>query len=126
MDSGLFGLYAGVSPENTQQTLDLMLKQLERLQTEPVGADELADAQEFLKGNLLLAAESNDNQMVRLAQNEINFGHYIPISAVVASIAAVKSDDIQALAGQLFGEERFSLTLLGPLTELGPEIKGIR
>jgi len=44
MDNGLFGLYAGVSPDNTQQTLDLMLQQLDRLQTEPVGADELADA----------------------------------------------------------------------------------
>ena len=126
MDNGLFGMYAGVSPENTQQTLDLMLKQLDRLQTEPVGADELADAKEFLKGNLLLAAESNDNQMVRLAQNEINFGQYIPISEVVANIEAVTPSDIQALAGQLFAEGRFSLTLLGPLTELPSGIKGIR
>jgi predicted Zn-dependent peptidase len=103
-----------------------MLKQLDRLQTEPVGADELADAKEFLKGNLLLAAESNDNQMVRLAQNEINFGQYIPISEVVANIEAVKSGDIQALASQLFAEGKFSLTLLGPLTELGPGFKRIR
>jgi len=60
--------------------------------------------------------------MVRLAQNEINFGQYIPISEVVADIEAVTPGDIQALAGQLFAEGRFSLTLLGPLTELGSEI----
>jgi predicted Zn-dependent peptidase len=126
MDNGLFGLYAGVSPENTELSLDLMLKQLDRLQKEPVGIDELADAKEFIKGNLFLAAESNDNQMVRLAQNEINFGKYISVSEVVTKIEAVTADDVQALANQLFAGHRFSLTLLGPLTELGPGFKGIR
>jgi predicted Zn-dependent peptidase len=119
IDNGLFGLYAGVAPGNTELSLDLMLKQLDRLQREPVGLDELADAKEFIKGNLLLAAESNDNQMVRLAQNEINFGKYIPVSEVVAQIEAVTADDVQALATQLFADRRFSLTLLGPLAELG-------
>jgi len=125
MDNGLFGLYAGVSPENTELTLNLMLQQLDRLQAEPVGPDALADAKEFIKGNLLLAAESNDNQMVRLAQNEINFGKYIPVSDVVAQIDAVKAADIQILAKVLFGNRRYSLTLLGPLTELGPDFKGL-
>jgi len=124
MDNGLFGLYAGVSPENTELTLNLMLQQLNRLQAEPVGNDALADAKEFIKGNLLLAAESNDNQMVRLAQNEINFGKYIPVADVVAQIDAVRAADIQTLAAELFGDQRFSLTLLGPLTELGPDFKG--
>jgi len=119
IDNGLFGLYAGVAPGNTELSLDLMLKQLDRLQREPVGLDELADAKEFIKGNLLLAAESNDNQMVRLAQNEINFGKYIPVSEVVAQIEAVTADDVQALATGLFADRRFSLTLLGPLAELG-------
>ncbi|MCP3951125.1 MAG: insulinase family protein [Desulfobacterales bacterium] len=124
MDKGLFGVYAGVSPENTELTLDLILKQLDRLQTEPVGVDELADAKAFIKGNLLLAAESNDNQMVRLAQNEINFGQYIPVSEVVTRIEAVTADDVQALANQLFSDRHFSLTLLGPLKKLGPAFNG--
>ena len=124
-DSGLFGLYAGVSPENTELAIELMLKQLDRLKKFPVEANELADAKEFIKGNLLLAAESNDNQMVRLAQNEINFGHPVPISEVVAQIEAVSADDILDLAGRLFDNRRFSLTLLGPLTELGPGFKGL-
>jgi predicted Zn-dependent peptidase len=124
MDSGLFGLYAGVAPENTELALDLMVKNLDRLQTQPVGAEELADAKEFIKGNLLLAAESNDNQMVRLAQNEINFGKYIPISDVVAQIDAVTAGDVQSLASELFTDRRFSLTLLGPLAELGSGFAG--
>jgi predicted Zn-dependent peptidase len=126
MDSGLFGVYAGVAPENTELTLDLMMQQLDRLQTDPVGEKELANAKEFIKGNLLLAAESNDNQMVRLAQNEINFGKYIPVSEVVANIAAVTAADVQELAGELFADRRFSLTLLGPLTDLEPGYKDIQ
>jgi predicted Zn-dependent peptidase len=125
IDSGLFGVYAGVSPENTELTIELVLKQLDRLKKTPVETDELADAKEFIKGNLLLAAESNDNQMVRLAQNEINFGRYIPVSEVVDQIEAVSVDDMQDLAGRLFDNRRFSLTLLGPLTELTQSFKGL-
>ena len=126
MDSGLFGVYAGIAPENTELTIELMLKQLDHLKKTPVGTAELADAKEFIKGNLLLASESNDNQMVRLAQNDINFGDYIPISDVVAQIEAVSADDIQDLADQLFDSRRFTLTLLGPLRELGPDFRELK
>ncbi len=125
MDSGLFGAYAGVAPENTELTIELILQQLDRLKNAPVESDELVDAKEFIKGNLLLAAESNDNQMVRLAQNEINFGRYIPVSHVVDQIEAVSAGAIQDLAGQLFDKRQFSLTLLGPLTKLEQGIEGL-
>ena len=125
MDRGLFGVYAGVSPENTELTIELVLKQLDNLKKTPVGSTELADSKEFIKGNLLLAAESNDNQMVRLAQNEINFGRSIPVSEVLAQIEAVSAGDIQELADRLFDNRQFSLTMLGPLTKLGPGFKGL-
>ncbi len=118
MDSGLFGLYAGIAPDNTELTLELMLKQLDRLKRAPVKSTELLDAREFIKGNLLLAAESNDNQMVRLAQNEFNFGCYIPVSDVVAKIEAVSAGDVQDLANRLFDRRKFSFTLLGPVKQV--------
>ena len=49
----------------------------------PVSAEELHDAKEYTKGNLLLSDESVDNQMVRIAQNEIHFGRYVPLDDVV-------------------------------------------
>ena len=82
-----------------------------------VDQNELRDAKEYIKGSLMLASESNDNQMVRLAQNETHFGHYIPLQEIVNRIEAVTEDDILDLAESLFQPNRFALTLLGPVTD---------
>jgi predicted Zn-dependent peptidase len=114
-DTGMFGAYAAVDPKSAPETTQLMLNAFNALQTTPVDALELQGAKEYTKGNLLLAAESSDNQMVRLAQNEIHFNEYIPLQAVVDEIDAVKADDIMALAEDLFKDHNLALTLLGPI-----------
>jgi len=114
VDTGMFGIYTGVDPRYTMEAIDLMIGSLRRLKAEPVSADELRDAKEFTKGNLLLAAESVDNQMVRLAQNEYHFERYIPLDQVVEQIEAVTAEQIMDLARHLFRAEQIALTLLGP------------
>jgi predicted Zn-dependent peptidase len=114
-DSGMFGVYAGVAPERVEEALDTIVAQMRRLKQEPVEAAELDAAKEYTKGNLLLASESNDNQMVRLAQNEIHFGGYIPMDTVVARIEQVTPEDIRSLACTLFRGERLALSILGPV-----------
>ena len=85
-----------------------------------VDQSELADAKEFSKGNLFLASESLDNQMVRLAQNEIHFEEVIPLETVVEKIDAVTSQEIRDLAIELFNTDQLALTLLGPITDKAP------
>lgn len=118
IDTGMFGVYAGVDPLNIVEAITVACEQLRRLKSEPVSSAELKAAKEFTKGNLLLAAESNDNQMVRLAQNEINFGHYTPLGEIVEKVEAVTAESIRALAKELFRGDRLSLTLLGPVEHI--------
>ena len=117
VDSGMFGVYAGVGAQNVRQTIDLIVQGMQHLCKAPVTAEELRDAKEYTKGNLYLADESADNQMVRLAQNELHFKHYVPIEKVVKNLEAVSAEEIQALAQRLFKPEQTSLTLLGPVKE---------
>ncbi len=115
VDTGMFGVYAGVNPDAVMETINLLVLAMRQLKQDPVSAGELSDAKEFTKGNLCLATESVDNQMVRLAQNEIHFGDYIPIQSVIDQIEAVTAEEVQALATDLFNPQRASLTLLGPV-----------
>jgi len=55
--------------------------------------------------------------MVRLAQNEIHFGRYIPLQEVVNKIEEVTADDIIDLASTLFDNDQLAITLLGPVTD---------
>lgn len=116
-DSGMFGVYAGVTKANIARTIELVAKEMQILAQTPVMKEELQDAIEYTKGNLYMAAESVDNQMVRLAQNEINYDDYIPLQTVIKKVEAVSVDEIQSLAKSLFQPEKLSLTLLGPVDE---------
>jgi predicted Zn-dependent peptidase len=115
VDTGMFGIYAGVQPDAVMETIDLLVQAIRQIKRKPVSDGELSDAKEFTKGNLCLATESVDNQMVRLAQNEFHFDAYIPVQAVIDQIEAVAVEEIQALANDLFKPELASLTLLGPM-----------
>jgi predicted Zn-dependent peptidase len=117
VDTGMLGVYAAVAPENGRRCLQLVLGELKKLKTVPITDAELTNAKEFTKGNLLLASESNDNQMVRLAQNEIHFGRYTPIKEVLDRIDNVSAGDISELANYLLQDRYLTLTALGPVAD---------
>jgi predicted Zn-dependent peptidase len=52
-----------------------------------------------------------------MAQNETHFGRYVPLEEIIHNIDAVTEDDILHLAEDLFQDNRFSMTLLGPVDD---------
>jgi predicted Zn-dependent peptidase len=112
-DAGSLVVYAGASPENSEELLKIMLKELGRFKDEPVPANELEAAREQLKGNLLLSLESSDNRMSRLAKNEIYFGAPMPLDEIMAGFDRVSSESIRQLANQLLDNSALTLVMLG-------------
>jgi predicted Zn-dependent peptidase len=116
-DTGIFGSYVGVDPKNAYKSVQLILKEIFKLKENVVDFDELRDAKEYTKGSLMLSSESNDNQMVRLAQNETHFGRYLSLKDILDEIESVTPNDILELAQNLFQTDQFALTTLGPITD---------
>lgn len=116
-DAGLTGVYTGVAKENVETAVSLILKEWERICDERITETELTDAKEYTKGNILLSAESTENHMVRIAQNEIHFGRYIQIPETLEQINAVTTESIQELANTLFRTDKPSITTLGPVPD---------
>lgn len=114
-DTGLMGVYAGVSPENVQETLDIILDQLALLASVPIPEAELMAAKEYLRGSMYLNAESTDARMNRLAKNEFLFGRQISFKEVEKKIYAVTSEEIQSWFQGVFKPTEFALVLLGPV-----------
>jgi predicted Zn-dependent peptidase len=112
-DTGMLGVYTAVAPGDVNACVDLIMEQIRRLKTTPVPPEALHDAKEFTKGNLLMAEESPDNQMMRLAQNEFYFDRYIPMQTVIDNIDAVTTDDMLSLADELWNSGYPALTVLG-------------
>ena len=116
-DAGMMGVYTAVAPQNVHACLGLILEEIRLLKKEPVADESLHNAKEFIKGNLLMAEENPENQMVRLAQNEIYFGRYIPMQDIIDQIDAVQAEDLQSLAAGLWRNRTVALTMLGPGAE---------
>ncbi len=114
-DTGLLGVSAGVSPKNLEALLAAVSRELKKLKEEPVLDEELQAAREYLRGSIYLGAEDVDHLMMRLAKNEINFGHYIPLEDIVNGLLKVTPAEIQELARELLRPEDWALTLLGPV-----------
>lgn len=116
-DAGLFGAYAAVEPPKTEETIQLILFEINKLIEHGLDPAELTAAKEFTKGNLLLSSESVDNQMLRLAMNEIYFQQYFPIEHTVHAIDSVTEEDVMNLVKNIFIPNKYSLTILGPIDE---------
>lgn len=117
VDTGMFGVYMGVSPQSADESISLILNEMQKLKNAAIDTSELNDAKEYTKGSILLSSESTDNQMVRLAQNEIHFGEFIPIETIVKKIENVSKEEIFELAKTVFNTDLLSITTLGPLLE---------
>lgn len=113
-DTGMLGVYAGIAPENIEETLKLIRQQLDLLATEPIPETELAAAKEYLRGSMYLNAESTDSRMNRLAKNEFLFDRFIPFEEVEEKIMAVDAGSIQEWFQSVYHPQRMGLLLLGP------------
>ena len=115
-DTGLLGVAAGVSPKNLDQLLDATFRELKKMKAEAVSEEELEAAKEYLRGSIYLHAEDCDHRMMRLAKNEIHFGHYIPLEEIVTGLLKVTAAEVQDLAQDLLQSDNWGLALLGPVT----------
>jgi len=115
-DAGLFGIYAGTSPDRVQECVDVIGAELDGA-LEGVSGAEVALAREHLKGNLTLSLESTSSRMMRLGRNELVYGRHVPVEEVEARIDAVDAAAVARVARVVLAHESRGLCVLGPLAE---------
>ena len=113
-DTGLLEICAGVNPKNLPALLEAVNGELRRLKSLPVQETELAAAKEYAKSSIILSAEDSESRMLRLAKNEINFEHYIPLQDILAGVEKVTAAEVQGLAQELLQPENWGMAVLGP------------
>lgn len=115
-DSGYLGIYLGVNPDNLNESLAVIRDELDKLSHHPVSAPELANAKDYARTGLFLAADNLEMRMTRIARNELYFGRNVDFDEVVAGLTAVNVDDVRHLAGRLFGRG-MTTAVLGPVSD---------
>lgn len=112
-DTGSLAIYAGTSPEQLAEVIDITLLEMRRFKREPLPSNELDAVKEQIKGNLLLSLEGSDNRMTKLAKNEIYFGCYQSLREIMEGLDRVTPQSLITLSEQLFDDRFFTMVLLG-------------
>jgi len=111
-DAGTLQVYAGVDPDDLDDAIEGILRELARLRDERVPDDELDRARAYASGRLELRLEESRHLSAWLGIQEALHDRVLTLDEALAELAKVTSDEIQALAGQLFRDEQMCLAVI--------------
>lgn len=115
-ETGLFGIYAGTTPANLAETLDVLRDELDRLICEGgLTVAELIRAKGALIGSLALGLETSMHRMHRIGRAELTVGDVPSIDAVAREIERITDDDIARVVDRMFARTPRSLAVIGPV-----------
>jgi len=112
-DTGEVGLYVGTRPDNLEEAVATIARELERFVDDPATPQELDRSRENLKGRVALSLESTGARMSRLGSALLGGLPIYSIDEIVDRIDAVTVEDLRELARELFVPEMLSAAGVG-------------
>jgi predicted Zn-dependent peptidase len=122
IDSGLFTIYTGTAPKQTEEVLKVTLDLLHEIAGKGMTDSELKKGKEQLKGSLILSLESTSSRMNRLGKNELMTGKHYSLDEMIERIESVQMEHIRELMKNLFSTP-FALSMVGDSDQV---IQGFR
>lgn len=116
-DVGQAVIYAGTDVERAERALRAVRGELDKLVREPVPEEELERTKELRIGRIVMGLEDSRAVAGWIGGQELVFGEVLTPEEVIRRIRAVTSEEIQALAQELFRPERFALAAIGPFED---------
>jgi zinc protease len=113
-DRGDFRVELNASPDRVVEAVELVRRELERLQNEPVSETELQDAKARLVGNALLDEASSSGQakqLIDIAVNDLPLNYYRTLNERFSRITAA---DVQRIARAYLRPARLVEVYAGP------------
>ena len=120
-DAGALEVSAGVDPTALPAAIEAILAELARLVDESVPGDELAKAKAYLSGGLELRMDDTRHLSSWIGGQEALHDRVFTLDEALASVEAVRPDDILRLAAQLFRDEALRMAVVAP----GKHMRGL-
>lgn len=113
-DHGFLAVNAGVDRERTKEVITAILGEMKRLVDEPVPEPELQRAKNHLVGRIILGLEASDELASFYGVQEIGGEPLLSPSELVSRIGEVTPEAMQAVAREIFTDDRLNLAVIGP------------
>jgi predicted Zn-dependent peptidase len=113
-DHGFFQVSAGVDNKRIEEVIKAVLVECNKLKNEKVGEAELNKVKEYLIGNMKLSLESSDDIANFYGGQELLKHEIKNAEEKAKEIRKVTAGQIQALANDIFENDKLNLALIGP------------
>jgi len=117
-DTGCLSVFAGTSQEWAPKVVESVVGEFRNLKAESVSDEELSRAKAQLKGSLMLSLESSTARMSNLARQAMYFDRFFSLDEIIERIESVTAEQLQAMAEELFQQNKIAVTVLGNLDGL--------
>jgi zinc protease len=124
LDPGRFVSFIGTSPENMKLAIDELLNEIRRIIEEPVTAQELQDAQDYLTGSFVFGFESSPQIARFLVHAQVYGLGFDFIEKYPQYVRAVTVNDVTRVARKYLDSENYTLVVVGPVAEDGNLLNG--
>ena len=112
-DTGLFAVYAAMSPAQAERVKDLVLAEMEKIRTEGVSQALLQKTKDQLASSFLLGAESTANRMSALGSSLLVRGRIQDSEQVLRELEAVTRAEVEQVMELLLRPEKMSISAVG-------------
>jgi len=116
-DTGTLYSQAGVDLNRIDDAITTIAGELKKMADEPVPSDELEKARSFAKGRFVLQIESPQGLLQFGLRREVLEGGAVEPQEVLDGLDAVTVEDVQRVAQDVIGKNRFTLAVVGPFED---------
>ncbi len=117
-DTGCLMVQAGISHQNIEKVIKLILKEFKRLKEDLVDKKELNKVKDYIKGITLLALETSDSVAAFLGRQELLKAKIQLPEEVFEELNKITPQDIRVIAREIFIEKHLNLGIIAPKKEI--------
>jgi predicted Zn-dependent peptidase len=117
-DIGVFSVFAGTSPEQLAEVIDIVVEELSKVVKAGVTDGELELAKHQARASILMSLEDSAARAAALAQSEMVYGRQIPVEETLANIDAVTVEDTHQIAQEFIRSGSIAFAAIGDLDHL--------
>ena len=118
-ETGLFGIYAGTSPDMVEGLVNVLENEMKDLADGP-NKQEFQIAAAQLKAGLMMALEATTSRMEQLGRQLLVFDRVIPVDEMVGKVEAVTADSIAAVGQEILESGAPSVAAVGDSASFEP------
>src|SRR5690606_31257890 len=116
-NAGLFSIYAGMNPEQLDNVISMIMKEIRKLKKDGITDNELQKSKEQLKGNYILGLESTNSRMNSIGKAELLLERIQSPEDILKKIDSVTMESIREVLDRVLVLNKLSLCVVGNISK---------